>query len=133
MQLEGKTKYFEVVVNSLIHKNLVDGSADGCLTLHNLVGEYLELKKPIDFVTILYDQEGELKQGRELLAIFLAFMANNVFISKCCSDTPLVLLRKHVVIICRFIISWTLMLKMQFLEYFNCIQQHNKMKMFFYI
>jgi hypothetical protein len=30
------------------------------------------LKKPIDLVTILCDQEGELKQGRELLAIFLS-------------------------------------------------------------
>jgi hypothetical protein len=29
------------------------------------------VKKPIDLVTILCDQEGELKQGRELLAIFL--------------------------------------------------------------
>jgi hypothetical protein len=37
------------------------------------VGEYLELKKKhIDLVTILCDQEGELKQGMELLAIFLS-------------------------------------------------------------
>jgi hypothetical protein len=71
MQPEGETEYFEVVVNSLIHKNLVDGSADDYLRLHDLVVEYLELKKPIDLVTILCDQ-GELKQGRELLAIFLA-------------------------------------------------------------
>jgi hypothetical protein len=133
MQPEGKTKYFEVVVNSLIHKNLVDGSADGCLTLHNLVGEYLELKKPIDFVTILYDQEGELKQGKELLAVFLAFMANNVLMSKCCFGSPLVPPRKHVVVTCRFIFSWTLMLKMQFLQYFNFIHKHNKMQRVFYI
>jgi hypothetical protein len=61
MQLERETKYFEVVVNSLIHKNLVDGFADGSLRLHDLVVEYLELKKPIDLITILCDQEGELK------------------------------------------------------------------------
>ncbi len=72
MQLEGEGEYFEAVVNSLIHKNLVDGSTDGYLKLHDLVREYLELKKPIDLVTILCDQEGELKQGRELLAIFLS-------------------------------------------------------------
>jgi len=72
MQPEGKTENFEAVVNSLIHKNLVDGSAYGYLRLHDLVLEYLELKKPIDVVTILCDQEGELKQGRELLAIFLS-------------------------------------------------------------
>jgi hypothetical protein len=72
MQPEGETQYFEDVVNSLIHKNLVDGSADGSLRLHDLVVEYLEVKKPIDLVTILCDQEGELKQGRELLAIFLS-------------------------------------------------------------
>jgi hypothetical protein len=43
------------------------------LTLHDLVREYLELKKkPIDLTTIICDQEGELKQGRELLAIFLS-------------------------------------------------------------
>jgi hypothetical protein len=71
MQPEGKTNYFEAVVNSFIQKNLVDGSANGHLRLHDLVGEYVELKKPIDLVTILCDQEGELKQGRELLAIFL--------------------------------------------------------------
>jgi hypothetical protein len=59
------------VVNSLIQKNLVDGSTYGSLRLHDLVGEYLELKKPIDLVTIFCDQEGELKQGRELLTIFL--------------------------------------------------------------
>jgi hypothetical protein len=73
MQPEGETEYFEAVVNSLIHKNLVDGSATGrFLTLHDLVLEYLELKKPIDLVTILCDQEGELKQGMELLAVFLS-------------------------------------------------------------
>jgi len=72
MQLEGEGEYFEAVVNSLIHKNLVDGSTDGYLKLHDLVREYLELKKPIDLITILFDQEGELKQGRELLAIFLS-------------------------------------------------------------
>jgi hypothetical protein len=75
MQLEeqvGQVEYFEVVVNTLIHKNLVDGSVDGSLTLHDLVGEYLEWKKPIDLFTILCDQGGELKQGRELLAIFLS-------------------------------------------------------------
>jgi len=71
MQPEGKTKYFEAMVNSLIHKNLVDGYGDGFLSLHDLVVEYLELKKPIDLITILCDQEGKLKQGRELLAIFL--------------------------------------------------------------
>jgi hypothetical protein len=65
MQPEGEAKYFEAVVNSLIHKNLVDGSAYGDLRLHDLVLEYLELKKPINLVTILCDQEGELKQGRE--------------------------------------------------------------------
>jgi hypothetical protein len=64
MQPEGEAEYFEVVVNSLIHKNLVDGSIDGSLILHDLVREYLELKKkPIDFVTIICDQEGKLKQG----------------------------------------------------------------------
>jgi hypothetical protein len=72
MQLEGEGEYFEAVVNSLIHKNLVDGSTDGYLKLHDLVREYLESKKPIDLVTILCDQEGELKQGRELLAVFLS-------------------------------------------------------------
>ncbi|CAK9216345.1 unnamed protein product [Sphagnum troendelagicum] len=72
MQPAGEAEYFEAVVNSLIHKNLVDGSAYGDLRLHDLVLEYLELKKPIDLVTILCDQEGELKQGRELLAIFLS-------------------------------------------------------------
>jgi hypothetical protein len=72
MQPEREIEYFEAVVNSLIHKNLVNGSADGNLRLHDLVGEYVELKKPIDLVTILCDQEGELKQGRELLAIFLS-------------------------------------------------------------
>jgi hypothetical protein len=71
MQPEGEAKYFEAVVNSLIHMNLVDGSTNVFLTLHHLVVEYVELKKPIDLVTILCDQEGELKQGRELLAIFL--------------------------------------------------------------
>jgi hypothetical protein len=71
MQPEGEAKYFEAVVNSLIHKNLVDGSADEDLSLHDLVGEYVELNKPIDLVTILCDEEGELKQGREFLAIFL--------------------------------------------------------------
>jgi hypothetical protein len=65
MQLEGEAEYFETVVNSFIHKNLVDGFVDGFLTLHDLVGEYLELKKkPIDLVTIICDQEGELKQER---------------------------------------------------------------------
>jgi hypothetical protein len=72
MQLEGEAEYFEAVVNSLIHKNLVDGSAYGGLNLHHLVREYVELKKPIDLVTILCDPEGELKQGRELLGIFLS-------------------------------------------------------------
>jgi hypothetical protein len=72
MQPEGETGYFEAVVNSLIYKNLVDGSAEGDLRLHDLVGEYVESEKPIDLVTILCDQEGELKQGRELLAIFLS-------------------------------------------------------------
>ncbi len=72
MKPEGETGYFEAVVNSLIYKNLVDGSADGDLRLHDLVGEYVESEKPIDLVTILCDQEGELKQGRELLAIFLS-------------------------------------------------------------
>jgi hypothetical protein len=72
MQPEGETKYFEALVNSLIHKNLVDGFADRHLRLHHLVGEYVEWEKPIDLVTILCDQEGELKQGRELLAIFLS-------------------------------------------------------------
>jgi hypothetical protein len=67
-----EAEYFEAVVNSLIHKNLVDGSAYGYLRLHDLVREYVELKKPIDLITILCDQEGELKQGRELLAIFLS-------------------------------------------------------------
>jgi len=71
MQPEGEAEYFEAVVNSLIHKNLVDESVDEYLELHDLVCEYVELKKPIDLVTILCDQEGELKQGRELLAIFL--------------------------------------------------------------
>jgi len=72
MQPEGETKYFEAVVNSLIHKDLIDtGFTDGYLRLHDLVREYLESKKPIDLVTILCDQEGELKQGRELLAVFL--------------------------------------------------------------
>jgi len=74
MQLEGEAEYFEAVVNSLIHKNLVDVSEEEYLRLrlHDLVVEYLELKKPIDLVTILCDQEGKLKQGRELFAIFLA-------------------------------------------------------------
>jgi hypothetical protein len=72
MQPEGETEYFEAVVDSLIHKNLVDRSAYGHLSLHGLVGEYVELKKPIDLVTILCDQEGELKQGMELLAVFLS-------------------------------------------------------------
>jgi hypothetical protein len=72
MQPKGEAEYFEAVVDSLIHKNLVDGSAYGGLRLHDLVLEYLELKKPIDLVTILCDQEGDLKQGRELLAIFLS-------------------------------------------------------------
>jgi len=72
MQPEGEAEYFEAVVHSLIHKNLVDVSAYGHLRLHDLVLEYLELKKRIDLVTILCDQEGELKQGRELLAIFLS-------------------------------------------------------------
>jgi len=72
MQPEGETEYFEAVVDSLIHKNLVDGSHYGGLRLHDLVLEYLELKKPFELVTILCDQEGELKQGRELLAIFLS-------------------------------------------------------------
>jgi hypothetical protein len=73
MQPEGEAEYFEAVVNSLIHKNLVDGSVDGALILHDLVREYLELKKkPIDLVTIICDQEGKLKQGRELSAIFLS-------------------------------------------------------------
>jgi hypothetical protein len=74
MQPEGETEYFEAVVNSLIHKNLVDlvdGSADG-LRLHDLVVEYVELKTPMDLFSILCDQEGELKQGMELLAIFLS-------------------------------------------------------------
>ncbi len=72
MQPEGEAKYFEAVVNSLIHMNLVDGSTNVFLTLHHLVVEYVELKKPIDLVTILCDQEGKLKRGRELLAIFLS-------------------------------------------------------------
>jgi hypothetical protein len=72
MQPEGEAEYFEAVVNSLIHKNLVDGSAYESLRLHDLVVEYLELKKPIELVTILCDQEGELKQGMELLAVFLS-------------------------------------------------------------
>ncbi|CAM6043671.1 unnamed protein product [Sphagnum compactum] len=72
MQPEGEAEYFEAVVNSLIHKNLVDAFADEFLRLHDLVHEYLELKKPIDLATILCDQEGELKQGRELLAVFLS-------------------------------------------------------------
>jgi len=72
MQPEGEAKYFEPVVNSLIHMNLVDGSTNVFLTLHHLMVEYVELKKPIDLVTILCDQEGKLKQGRELLAIFLS-------------------------------------------------------------
>jgi hypothetical protein len=73
MQPEGEAEYFEAVVNSLIHKNLVDGSVDGSLTLHDLVCEYLESKKkPIDLITIIFDQEGKLKQGKELSAIFLS-------------------------------------------------------------
>jgi hypothetical protein len=72
MQPEGEAEYFEAILNNLIHKNLVDGSRDGFLSLHDLVVEYLELKKPIELITILCDQEGELKQGRELLAIFLS-------------------------------------------------------------
>jgi hypothetical protein len=72
MQPEGEAEYFEAVVDSLIHKNLVDVSANGDLRLLDLVLEYLELKKPIDLVTILCDQEGELKQGKELLAVFLS-------------------------------------------------------------
>jgi hypothetical protein len=76
MRPEGEAAYFEAVVNSLIHKNLVDGSEDGSLTLHDLVREYLEVKKkPIDLITIICDQEGKLKQGRELLAIFLSLYA----------------------------------------------------------
>jgi hypothetical protein len=82
MQPEGKTEYFEAVVNSLIHKNLVDGSPYGYLKLHDLVLEYLELKKPIDVVTILCDQEGELKQGRELLAIFLSIYGKQSVLAK---------------------------------------------------
>jgi hypothetical protein len=79
MQLEGEIEYFEAVVNSLIHKNLVDGSEDGYLRWHDLVVEYLELKKPLDLVTILCDQEGELKQGMELLAVFLSmYVKRNV-------------------------------------------------------
>ncbi|CAM6008245.1 unnamed protein product [Sphagnum balticum] len=72
MQPKGETEYFEAMVNSLIHKNLVDGSTNGSLRLHDLVVEYVELKTPIDLFSILCDQEGELKQGRELLAIFLS-------------------------------------------------------------
>jgi hypothetical protein len=73
MQHEGEAEYFEAVVNSLIHKSLVNGSVDGSLTLHDLVREYLELKKkPIDLITIICDQEGKLKQGTELLAVFLS-------------------------------------------------------------
>jgi hypothetical protein len=34
MQPEGKAKYFEIVVNSLIHKNPIDGSIDEVLELH---------------------------------------------------------------------------------------------------
>jgi hypothetical protein len=37
----------------------------------------LELKKPIDLVTILCDQEGELKQGMELLAAILSMYAKH--------------------------------------------------------
>jgi hypothetical protein len=73
MQPEGEAEYFEAMVNTLIHKNLVDEYIFAkYLRLHDLVGEYLELKKPIDLVTILCDQEGELKQGKELLAVFLS-------------------------------------------------------------
>jgi hypothetical protein len=72
IQPEREGKYFEVVVNNLIDKNLVDGFANGSLILHDLVGEYVELKKPIDLVTILCDQKGELKQVKELLAVFLS-------------------------------------------------------------
>jgi hypothetical protein len=81
IQPEGEAKYFEVVVNSLIHKNLVDGSTYGRLKLHDLVVEYLELKKPIDLITILCDQEGKLKQGRKLLAIFLLLYGKKNVIS----------------------------------------------------
>jgi hypothetical protein len=77
MQPKGETEYFEAVVNSLIQKNLVDGSIDVGLILHDLVAEYLELKKPIDLVTILCDQEGKLKQERKLLAVFLAIYGKN--------------------------------------------------------
>jgi hypothetical protein len=72
MQPQGEAEYFEAMVDSLIHTNLVDRSAYGYLRLHGLVREYVELKKPIDLVTILCDQEGEFKQGRELLAICLS-------------------------------------------------------------
>jgi len=77
MQPEGEAEYFEAVVNSLINKELVDGSADGHLKLHDLVGEYVELKKPIDLVTILCDEEGKLKEGRKLLAVFLSIHGKN--------------------------------------------------------
>ncbi|CAM6001446.1 unnamed protein product [Sphagnum balticum] len=74
MQPEGKAEYFEAVVNTLIHKNLIDESISGeYLRLHDLVGEYVESKNPNDLVTILCDEEeGKLKQGRELLAVFLS-------------------------------------------------------------
>jgi len=52
------------------------------LKLHDLVGEYVELKKPIDLVTILCDEEGKLKEGRKLLAVFLSIHGKNFFDNK---------------------------------------------------